>query len=352
MPTPPAGKRSKQDEGRSKMVTLEDVAKVAGVTSMTVSRAIKGKSDISVATREKVLRIARELNYTANLTARALKTGRTGTIAIISGALDQPYSANIVCLLDAALTSSGYQMKLLHTRDQLNDLVGSTSAAAVDGVIVAGMHGLVNEICASGNPIVQPCVFIGITKPNELDHVYSNLAPAVEEAVKRMIATGRKRIAYVGVGVSGENLSSADTEVRTRAYLGVMEEAGHKPELISASPTYEVSGPERVRILKEYFQAHGCPEGLLCVNDDIAIQTYRALMDLAYKIPEDVLLVGCDGLPIMEYLEPPLSTIAQPMEEMCTQAWKFLQARIAKPEMPLQHASFDAQLVVRRSLLS
>lgn len=341
-----------RDDGRLKTVTLKDIAKVAGVTSMTVSRVMKGEGYVAPATRETVLRIAKELNYSANLAGRALKTGRTGAIAIISGDLTQPYCANIVCLLEAQLTASGYQMRLLHTRGELRDLINATNATAVDGVIIAGLHDLVEEFRALDRHIMQPCIYMGITKSSSGDYIYSNLSPAVEEAVELMVAAGRQRIAYVGVGVVGETLSVFDTEVRTRAYLSVMNREGRVPELIGASPTYDVSGLERVRILKEYFQEHGCPDGLLCVNDDIAIQTYRALMDLGYRIPQDVLLVGCDGLPIMEYFEPPLSTIAQPMEEICARAWQFLQARIANPDIPLQTTSFDAKLVVRRSLAS
>jgi DNA-binding LacI/PurR family transcriptional regulator len=107
--------QQKRDEGRQKIVTLQDVAEMAGVTSMTVSRVIKGKGYVAAATREKVLRIAEELNYTANLAARALATGRTGIIAVISGNLNEHYYANIVHLLESQLTASGYQMRLLHT---------------------------------------------------------------------------------------------------------------------------------------------------------------------------------------------------------------------------------------------
>jgi DNA-binding LacI/PurR family transcriptional regulator len=165
-----------------------------------------------------------------------------------------------------------------------------------------------------------------------------------------MMKLGRQRIAYIGIGTPGENLSEEDTEVRTRTYVSVMKKAGHQPELISASPTYEVPGPERVKTLREYFQQHGFPDALLCVNDDIAVQTYRALMDIGVRIPQDVALVGCDGLPIMQYFEPPLSTIAQPMEEMCARGWDFLQARLNDPEIPRQRASYDAKLIVRKSL--
>ncbi|RYX83915.1 LacI family transcriptional regulator [bacterium] len=347
MATDSRKRQAKREDGRPKTATLADVAKVAGVTSMTVSRVIKGSGYVAPATREVVLRAAQELNYTANLAARALVTGRTGAIAIISGDLNLPYCANIVYLFDSLLSASGYQIHLLHTRGELRDLINSTNSASVDGVIVAGMHHFFEELSSLDRHVIPPCVHVGITKPSQGDYVHVDLRPAVEEALERMLAAGRKRIALVGVG---SHLSVDETEIRPQTYISMMQNAGRELEFVSASPRYEVPGPERVNIIKQYIEANGCPDGLLCFNDDIAIQTYRALMDLGYRIPEDVLLVGCDGLPILQYFEPPLSTIAQPMEEMCALAWKFLQNRIATPDAPPQCTNFDAQLIVRKSL--
>ncbi len=346
--TPDLKKRQpKREDGRLKTATLTDVAKVAGVTAMTVSRVIKGSGYVAPATRERVMHAAQELNYTANLTARALVTGRTGAIAIISGNLNMPYCANIVHLFDSLLSSSGYQIRLLHTRGELSDLINSTNSASVDGVIVAGMHHFVEELSSINRHIVPPSVHVGITKPVQGDYVFINLRPAVEDALERMLAAGRKRIAFIGVG---QNMSIHDREIRPQTYVSVMQKAGRTPELVSACPRYDVPGEERVAIIKSYIETYGCPDGMLCVNDDIAIQTYRALMDLGCRIPEDALLVGCDGLPILQYFEPPLSTIAQPMEEMCALAWQFLQARIANPDLPPQCTNFDAKLVARKSL--
>lgn len=339
----------RQPESRPKTVTLGDIAKVAGVTAMTVSRAIKGKSDVSPATRELVLRIAKELNYSANLSARALKTGRTGTIAVISGKLDQPYSANMVCLLEGQLNASGYQMKLLHSRGELSDLVSSANAAAVDGVIVAGMHHSVEELHLQ---MQQPTVFIGINKSESADYVFCDLGPAVRQGLEIMLHSGRKRIAYVGVGIVGEHLTRHDSEIRPQTYVSVMDQAGRTPEFISGAHSYDDPTPERLEIFKAYIQEHGCPDALLCVNDDIAIHVYRALIDLGIRIPDDTVLVGCDGLPITQFFEPPISTIAQPMPDMCATAWQFLQNRMNDPDLPLQTATFEAQLVVRRSLAS
>ncbi len=313
---------------------------------MTVSRVIKGMDGVGPATRERVLRIAEELNYTANLSARALATGKTGVIAVISGSLSQYYYANIVHLLESQLRASGFQMRLLHTHSDLKELVSSTNAAAVDGVIIVGEYHLVKEFRSLAPQVFQSCVFIDASKHLETDHVHANLGPAVEEALELMMHSGRTRIAYIG-----HFNHTADRDVpeeRLRTYLGVLEREGRAPELIGTN-----SGPSLTPdTLKRYLEERGTPDAVLCVNDETAMHVYRTLRDAGYRIPEDVLLVGCDGLPFMKCFDPPLSTIAQLMEEICALAWKFLQARITNPDLPLQQATFDARLVVRASLQS
>jgi DNA-binding LacI/PurR family transcriptional regulator len=309
---------------------------------------LKGDSDVSAATRKLVLKIAEELNYTTNLAGRALRTGRTGTIAVISGGLDQPYNAALVSLLDELLSANGYQVKLVLNPADLNTLFSSTQAAIVDGAIITGMHNVIDQFRTAGHRLTQPCVHICIVKLENEDCVQCNLVPAVEEALQTMITAGRKRIAYVGIG---ETTLSHSREIRTVTYLATMKQAHRVPEVIRASASYEVSGAQRVEILSHYFREHGCPDGILCVNDDVAMQCYRALMDVGCRIPQDVSLVGCDGLPAIAYFEPPLSTIAQPMEAMCSQAWDFLKARMVKPDIAPQYAEFEAKLVFRRSLI-
>lgn len=351
MATPAKTLQTKRDVSRSRTATLQDIAQMAGVTPMTVSRVIKGSGGVGPATRERVLRIAEELNYTANLSARALATGKTGAIAVVSGSLSQFYYANIVHLLESRLSSSGYHVRLLNTRNDLKDLVSSTNAAAVDGVIIAGRYHLAEEFRVLAPQVFQSCVFIDASRHPETDYVHTNLGPAVEEALELMIAAGRTRIVYVSH--FNETVSAPSEtplvlpEERMRTYLEVMGRAGHIPELIGTSD----SGlPLTFDSLKNYIQEKGSPDAMLCVNDETAMYVYRTLRDLGLRVPEDVLLVGCDGFPFMECFDPPLSTIAQPMEEICALAWKFLQARIANPDIPLQQAAFDARLIVRASL--
>ncbi len=330
-------------EGRPRPVTMEDLAKRAGVHSRTVADALKGTGRVAPATREKVLRIAKELNYVPNAAARALATGRTGTVAVLSGPLTDQYYANAVHLLETYLTAHRYEMLLLHTRREVGDLVNATQISLVDGVIVVGINNFLEEFLRlSGS--VQPCVLIDTSNPNFVDHITLDLRPAVEEALRLMIEKGCQRIAYV---VNDRN-DSSHIEVRMRTYLDMMTQANRSHEFIDVDT--KTPPEERIQSLTSYIRDNGCPDALFCQNDESAIYTYRAITGLGYRLPQDALLVGCDGLPYMEYFDTSLSTIVLPMDQICEIATQFLQQRMASPDIPIQQATLQGRLVIRKSL--
>ena len=335
-------------------VTLEDVARTAGVTPMTVSRAIKGSNHVSSTTREKVLRVVTELNYTVNSAARTLATGQTGIIAVVCGSSEPIYHSNMVRLLDAQLSASGYQMRLLHTKSEVRDLINATKSSEVDGVVASWIHGLSEEAYFRASQFFNLCVFLDTSEHPNTDHVRIDLKGAVEDALEHMIAVGRKRIAYVGTAdeatsariLFDPSIAAGD---RLLTYVAVMEKYGRDFEYINSSVQFNQT--ERIRLLREYFETYGCPDAIFCLRDEIAIFVYRALRDCGCRIPEDVLLTGCDGLPIMECFDPPLSAIIQPLEQACALAWNFLQERMATPDKPLQQATLQAKFALRGSML-
>lgn len=308
---------------------------------MTVSDALNDTRSVAPATRERVKEIAKSLNYIPNSAARALVTGRTDVIAILSGGMNEPYYANMVHSLEKHLTGDQYKLLLLRTAHEVKDLVNATGNTAVDGAIAIDMYDLVDEFRSHSQ---VPCVSIGTIRRSFVDQVIVDLGMGVQEAVGLMLAAGRKRIAYIGKA-DRAHLAEA-TEVRASAYLNALGSAPQSPEVI------DVSGvPALMRTqFTAYVEQNGCPDALLCQNDDIAMCAYRVIKDAGYSIPEDVLLVGCDGQLHMEYFDPPLSTIVQPMEEICTTAWQFLKRRMAQPNLPLQEATLRGSLVVRDSL--
>ena len=341
---PQTNRRMNEIEVQSKPVTLEQIAQRAGVASRTVSDSLKGRGRVAATTRANVLRIARELNYVPNAAARALATGRTGTIAVLSGPLNEAFYANMVHQLGIHLTANAYEMLLLPTQRSVEELVQATQVAPIDGLIIIGLSQFVEEFIHLSGQHLRPCVLIDIANPNYIDHITLDLRPAVEEVLQRMLNAKCQRIAYV-VNNLDEN---SHHEVRMKTYLNFAQENNRSVEIIDVNT--QIIPRERIETIKTYIQSHGCPDALLCQNDETAIYVFRALTELGYRIPNDVLLVGCDGLPYMEFFEPPLSTIALSTAEVCATAAQFLQRRLDNPAIAIQSAVIPGQLIVRKSL--
>ncbi|RYG66697.1 LacI family transcriptional regulator [bacterium] len=325
-----------------KRVTLKDIADVVGVHRMTVSDALNGSGSVAPATRERIRQVAREMNYIPNFAARALSTGRTGTIAILSGPMNQPYYANMVHCLEQQITAEGYNLMLMRTPSGVNDLVNATGNVAADGAIAVDMLGLVREF--EVHPMV-PCVSICTVETPYVDCVIIDLRSGVEAALRLMLEAGRQRIAYY---VTSDFMAN-EAEVRAGTYCQMMRQASREPEIINVVTDDLSEAQER---LKAYIATHGCPDAMLCQNDDSAMVVFEVLRDLGYTVPDDVLLVGCDGQLHMRHFNPPLSTIVQPMEEMCAAAWRLLRQRMAQPDLPHQVVVLEGALKVRESLQS
>jgi LacI family transcriptional regulator len=142
---------------RKKMVTLQDIADVAGVNKMVVSNALNDTRSVAPATRERIKQIAREMNYVPNLAARALTTGRTGLVALLVGGPSEYYYGTMIDFLEQCTRADNYRMMLLRTPGEVRELINATGNVRVDGAIVVDMLGLVKEFRAHSN---LPCVSI------------------------------------------------------------------------------------------------------------------------------------------------------------------------------------------------
>jgi DNA-binding LacI/PurR family transcriptional regulator len=127
-----------------------------------------------------------------------------------------------------------------------------------------------------------------------------------------------------------------------------MQAAGLRREYIVAVDQSRAAAAAAVAAHVEQF---GLPDAIFCHNDEMALGAYRSLRLLGVRVPDEVALVGCDGIEDTEYLEVPLTTLRQPLEEMCRLACEFLQRRMAQPDIPVQSAVLLPQLVVRESSL-
>lgn len=340
------------DTGRgngARRVTLRDIARQLDISHATVSRALNSATDpfISQATRERVRKVAAEMGYRPNHAARTLATGRTGLLALWLWAEEMPgsYHSTVGTSMHEAARAHGYQLLLdILSRDSEPGvpMVGF-DRWHVDGIIAYESGPAVEAQLRSGTPSPVPIVSVGSYHLLEgVDHVRIDLREGLEESMRHLIASGRRRIVYVT-----DDLANRGDEIRYKVYVAAMAEAGLPTEFLELKPNRRAA---RVGA-RDFIDARGVPDALYCHNDDFAIGAYRGLCDLGVSVPDDVALVGCDGIEDGEYLETPLTTVAQPLAEVCELACQFLERRIEEPSIPIQSAVVKAELIIRDSSL-
>ncbi|HLH78859.1 MAG TPA: LacI family DNA-binding transcriptional regulator [Chthonomonas sp.] len=322
--------------------TIRDIAKELNLSHTTVSRVLNNRTDfISERTRQRVLKAIKTAGYQPNLAARALVTGRTNLIAFWSRYLHTPFQVRVVQALFTQLKADNYELLIRSVpEDTDSELSPPRLEFPTDGVIAFETAYPLLWRTHETTPY-PPVVSLGAYYCEKTDHVGIDLFYGASLALNHLYEAGCRRIAYLL-----DQASNRPGDARLEAYLTFCRESGLQAEQIVAPLQTRSSARET---LKHYIETWGAPTGLFCINDEMAIGAYRALLDLKLNVPDDVALVGCDGIEDTEYLERPLSTIVQPIEEMCLIGWQFLRNRIQNPDSPPQQLVLRPQLVVRES---
>ncbi len=328
--------------------TMKDIADRVGVSLMTVSAALGGNYPtitISPATRQRVIEVARELGYRPNRIARALVTGRTHVIGFWAQGLREPYFARAVDEAQRRIKAEGYEIIISNVPIVTEwDPQGSLLAQwPVDGILAFEWPDYVDAYLDAHPSFRVPVISLGAYYTRRTDYVGFDYETGAREATQHLLEVGCRRILYM-LTPFGNHPGDA----RFRGYTETMQQAGCKPEYLI---TEAAKRPDARQALTDYLQANPWPDGIFFFSDEMAIGGYRALRDLGARIPDDVALVGCDGIEDTEYLDPPLSTIIPPVETMCANAWNFLRARMEDSTQPLQGEILASHLAIRASSL-
>ncbi len=316
-------------------VTIQDIAKKLNISTATVSRVLNKKASalVSDATKREVLKTAGEMGYHVNRAAKALVTGRHNNAALLLPNLWEPCYTSAVRYVEQQVRESRYGI-----------MIGELGTAQwldwpVDVVLAWDIMGEVSCIEQLGDMRASNLVSLGVFYSPDTDHVGIDIRPGVREAVQLMVSSGRSRIAYLTT-----KPMMSEGEARWDEYHCVLAQAGLQPEVIISE--WHLRRETRDSI-QRYVVENGCPDGILCMNDDMAIGAYRGLRDMGIQAPEEVWLFGCDGIEDAEYLDSPINTIVSPVEETCRLAWEFARNRLDNPELPLQSHVIRAPLELR-----
>ena len=318
--------------------SIQDVAACAGVSIATVSRTFQYPDRVAKKTRDIVNAAARDLNYAPNAHARSLRTSKTSLIVAMIPDVTNPFFAEIIRGIEKIAKRNGYSLLLGDTQNvpeneqRYGDMV---STRQVDGMLTLIQR--VPDIRREGQlPVVNACE--PVDDPNISSVLIDNVA-SFREGVSYLTALGHKHIAFV----SGPSKSC---KARRQGFDEAIEAAGLTvPSEHYQSGDFSIEAGRRAANLILSF---GHPlTAFACVSDQLAIGVIQALKDHGLSVPGDVSVLGFDDIAFARYTDPPLSTVAQPKEEIGSEAMIMLLQHIENPTLPARKVILPTQLIIR-----
>ncbi len=329
--------------------SLKDVAARAGVSVKTVSNVVNGYRFIAADTRAKVEEALAELDYRPNLSARGLRGGRTGLIALAVPEIRSPYFAELAEHVVAEAKQYGWTVLI----DQTQGVRASEQLVAegikshlVDGLIVSPLALSAEDI--TGRRDTTPLVLLGerlIRGP--VDHVSIDNIAAARAATGHLVEIGRRRIAAIG---SQPHIAGGTAALRLEGYRQALQAAAMRVDDRLIAPAAEYHRADGAAAMAALLDVAEPPDAVFCFNDLMALGAIRALHTRGYRVPEDVAVAGFDDIEEARFSSPTLTTVAPDKRRIAQLALDLLRTRItagtaARP----QEALADFALVVRES---
>lgn len=318
------------------MVTLAQVASAAGVSIMTVSNALRGKPHVAPATRERVLATAEALGYRVNAMAKGLRSGRTGVIALAVPELDMPFPAHFAAEVTNAAGRRGLRVVVQQTgsdRELERTMIHDLPSSIADGIIMCALGTDIHEIerDLQHNRIV---LFDEHIAETALDLVCSPNHDGAFAACAHLIEQGCRKIGIVGAGTVS-SLTTVSRGLADNRWIGAIDALNRADldiETFSLPCEWEPLAARKVVV--DAIDAGLAFDGLFALTDSIALGAMRGLRDRGIRCPDDVKVIGFDGIHEGEFSIPTLSTIDLGVADLAEAAVSMLLERIADPDLP------------------
>ncbi|MFF7645292.1 substrate-binding domain-containing protein [Streptomyces canus] len=327
---------------------MQDVAKAAGVSPMTVSNVINDHPNVRPSTRAKVLEAMARLDYRVNVAARNLRKGRTGTIGLAVPRVDSPYYGLLAATIITAAERRGLRVSIEQTASRENELdaLSLSRNHQYDGLILSAAG--LSQADAERLKVEHPVVVLGDKIfDGPVDHVAMPNLEASRAATRHLIERGCRRIAFLCGAVDEVDTSS----LRLSGYRQALDDAGlpWHPALIQQVGRLGMrEGAQRAR---EMTQSGLDFDGVFCITDSLAMGVLRGLADAGIRVPDQVKVIGFDNVSESEFFIPSLSTVDPDHDGMAERAVDLLIRRIEQTGPSTRHRDFvgDFSLVVRES---
>ena len=307
-------------------ITIRDVAAAAGVSTATVSRALRGLPNVDGETRERVKKIASSLDYVISPSASRLASGRTGSIAVITPYIARWFFSEVIAGAESVMQQAGMDLLLMNVGDYQNG--GSRIPPTprirrrVDGILIVALPPQDPDLESIVN-LGMPTAMIGGVTPG-IDCVVIDDVAAARKATEYLISLGHSRIALIS-GKSGAARFTAGSE-RERGYRAVMAEHSFMEDpMLEVSGHFTIEGGESG--MDALLNQLNPPTAVFAMSDEMAFGAIRSLRTHGLEPGRDVSIVGIDDHPMSSYLG--LTTIAQPVADLGKKAGERLLAQLA-----------------------
>ncbi len=336
-------------------VTIKDIARRAGVSHTTVSRALLGNPLISLQTTERIRKIAREMGYRPSAAARSLKTNRSQVLGVIVSNIDDPYFSEVLQGIESVAQENGYSLFIAASqRDPERErlIVQTMVEHRVEGVIIcSSSFGAIQgrSFVECGVPIVS------VNNQSAEDYRYSIYHDDVagsRQLAAHLIGLGHRRIAYLGNALSGrtnlDRLTGFQQEMRSAA---LEIPTGYECEISYGVPRELEAGVQHL------LHWSPRPTALVCYSDMMAIEAMQAFQHAGLRVPHDISITGFDNIVFSAYTSPPLTTFDQPKRFIGQEAGRLLLSLLtaspADEALPAENVRIlRGKLLIRASTAS
>jgi DNA-binding LacI/PurR family transcriptional regulator len=327
-------------------ITIKDLAKLANVSHTTVSRALNNSPLIHKETKEKIQKLAMQMNYIPNINAKSLVLHRSYNIGLFFSTLDSGTSA---VFFHDVVRGVNHIIK-----DQYNLIVKgiddyksfqSISTRSFDGIIVMSQS-------AGDNPFIEYVIEQNIPQVvlnrsvdyEEVSNILSDDYSGAEKVVKHLIENGHHKIGLIE-GKSGFH----STKERSSGYFSALEQKN-----IQASPEYQVKGNYDVEsgytAMNRLLALKSKPTAIFCSNDDMAVGAIKAITEQGLNVPEDISIVGFDDNVFSAFLTPALTTVKRPIEKISQEGAKRLILQLESKDVQMDTLYMNTDIILRQSV--
>ena len=328
---------------KKRTVTIQDVAKKAGVSISTVSRVLNGKTDVALETQERIQSVINNLGYTSNLAARSMRSHKKNLIGLIMPDIAYPFAFEVMKGVNQIITETEFDLMVYTTGNvrktgtasQEQKYVSLLNNSLTDGVIIVAP--VLSEFSTTG-----PIVSIDSVVPNpSYPSVHATNYRGALEAVEYLISLGHRRIAHISGRVELESSSR-----RLRGYREALEKANIPvDEHLIASGEYTTE--TGIQCARKLLSLEEPPTAIFASNDQMAMGIYQVAQEMGLRIPEDLSVVGFDNIAESQYLG--LTTVDQFIAKMGIVAVEMLIKLINGELLEEQTYKMMTQLIVRDS---